>query len=86
MRMTRISKRAKLGTTATSPVVTEGKRMEEILKETEQKYGVLFESLNDAVFLADAETGGSTSISVKTLTSQPGLAANILIRKLSILR
>jgi len=55
MRMTRISKRAELETTSTSPVVTE--RMEEIPKETEQKYGVLFESLNDAVFLADAETG-----------------------------
>ena len=38
-------------------VITESKQMEEALQESEQKYRTLFENLNDAVFLADAETG-----------------------------
>ena len=46
--MTKLSKKVRA-------VTTEHKRMESAL--IEQKYRVLFESLNDAVFLADAETG-----------------------------
>ncbi|MCD6300263.1 MAG: PAS domain S-box protein, partial [Dehalococcoidales bacterium] len=42
---------------APSPDITQHKRMEEALQESEQKYRTLFENLNDAVFLADAETG-----------------------------
>ncbi len=37
--------------------VTERKRLEQALLESERKYRTLFENLNDAAFLADAETG-----------------------------
>jgi len=37
--------------------ITERKRMEQELRESEQKYRTLFENLNDAAFLADVETG-----------------------------
>jgi len=37
--------------------ITEHKRTQEALKDSEQKYKTLFENLNDAVFLADVETG-----------------------------
>jgi len=37
--------------------ITERKRAEEALQESEQKYRILFEEANDAIFLADVETG-----------------------------
>jgi len=37
--------------------ITERKRLEEALQESEQKHRALFEELNDAAFLADVETG-----------------------------
>ena len=37
--------------------ITQCKQTEEALRESEWKYRALFENLNDAVFLADAETG-----------------------------
>ena len=37
--------------------ITERKKMEEVLKESEEKYRTQFEEALDAIFLADAETG-----------------------------
>lgn len=37
--------------------ITERKKMEQILVESEEKYRRLFEEANDAIFIADAETG-----------------------------
>jgi two-component system sensor histidine kinase/response regulator len=42
---------------ATTRDVTHRKRAEAAIQESEKRYRHLFESLNDAVFLADAETG-----------------------------
>ena len=38
-------------------LAAEYRRTEEALRESEEKYAVLFENLNDAVFLADTQTG-----------------------------
>lgn len=40
-----------------SNIITERNQAEAELKQSEEKYRVLFESANDAIFLADAETG-----------------------------
>jgi PAS domain S-box-containing protein len=45
------------GTVITFRDTTEQKRMEQILKESEEKYRKLFEEAMDAIFIADAETG-----------------------------
>jgi PAS domain S-box-containing protein len=37
--------------------ITERKRFEKVIKDSEQKYRRLIESANDAIFIADAETG-----------------------------
>jgi PAS domain S-box-containing protein len=45
------------GTMFTSRDITERKRTEQALKESETKYRKLFEEAMDAIFIADAETG-----------------------------
>jgi PAS domain S-box-containing protein len=45
------------GTVLTSREITERKRIEQALKESEEKYRKLFEEAMDAIFVADAETG-----------------------------
>lgn len=46
-----------IGLTAIGEDVTEKKRAEEAILESEQKYRSLFETASDAIFVADAETG-----------------------------
>jgi PAS domain S-box-containing protein len=45
------------GTVLTSRDITERRRIEQALKESEEKYRKLFEEAMDAIFVADAETG-----------------------------
>lgn len=45
------------GTVLTSREITERRRIEQALKESEEKYRKLFEEAMDAIFVADAETG-----------------------------
>jgi PAS domain S-box-containing protein len=45
------------GLVAISKDITERKKMEEALRESEEKYRMQFEEALDAIFLADAETG-----------------------------
>jgi len=45
------------GTMFTSRDITERRRIEQTLKESEEKYRKLFEEAMDAIFVADAETG-----------------------------
>jgi PAS domain S-box-containing protein len=45
------------GTVLTSREITERKRIEQALKESEEKYRKLFDGAMDAIFVADAETG-----------------------------
>ena len=45
------------GTMFTSRDITERRRIEQTLNESEQKYRKLFEEAMDAIFIADAETG-----------------------------
>jgi PAS domain S-box-containing protein len=46
-----------VGALLTSRDITESKRIEQILKEPEERYKKLFEEAMDAIFVADAETG-----------------------------
>jgi len=46
-----------IGTLFTSRNITERRKIEQTLKESEEKYRKLFEEAMDAIFVADAETG-----------------------------
>jgi PAS domain S-box-containing protein len=54
-----------LGLVSVSEDITERKRMLDALSESEQKYRGLFESANDAIFIADVSTGVLTDCNVK---------------------
>jgi PAS domain S-box-containing protein len=54
-----------LGLVSVSEDITERKRMLDALSESEQKYRGLFENANDAIFIADIETGIVTDCNVK---------------------
>jgi PAS domain S-box-containing protein len=46
-----------IGLVVTSRDITENKKIEQTLKESEEKYRKMFEEATDAIFIADAETG-----------------------------
>ncbi len=53
------------GVLGTYEDITERKKVERILRESEEKYRKLMESANDAIFLADAKTGKLIDANIK---------------------